>query len=479
MASLWGCFKPRQPARLSESGITSLVAKKQSAIAAIITGLSDGSSSSSPDGRFSPNEQQPNSRTGNSRGGSSSTSPVCDGLGILIYPSLLLTTHSTIPSPASAHNAEINLRYSDTSLNILRRRFLPELFFATDAKLNVTVIACEFVNPEMHPLGLDSSKVDMKAFEVGSKVYVLGHDRNQGSPIKLSVGCGYVITKDSAAFMMRSREEAWLRGSAGFDQKGNFALMITDSEMDNDRALKNSCVSINGIKNWLEPQWQATKSGTAPVRPRGSLLYTRRATYAGPEAGSSVDACVKEFDQKRENNNIAGNGKMAHSSSVVLGNHQEKNAASSRLAAEMGQMGRFNDTSRDEEEAETTGGMSKRMEEEEAKQAAIKSEGMAKAGTMKSSKPNISNALKEVEVMQAKEPTSAMRGKKGSKVPTMGRDQDQRKATSSHNKGGFGKAQTVEYGNRRGKPSSLQQDFQRDRKSLQLRLHDIPIKDKL
>ncbi|KAI5057442.1 hypothetical protein GOP47_0027457 [Adiantum capillus-veneris] len=465
MASLWGCFKPRQSNRLSESGITTIVAKKHSAIAAIITGLSAGNSSSSPEGRFSPNEQQSNSRSGGSRGGSSSPSPVCDGLGILIYPSLLLTTHSTIPSPASAHNAEINLRYSDTSLNILRRRFLPELFFATDSKLNVTVIACEFVNPEMQPLGLDSSKVDLKAYEVGSKVYVLGHDRNRGSPIRLSVGCGYVITKDNAGFMMRSREEAWLRGSAGFDQKGNLALMITDSEMDNDRALRNACVSIHGIKNWLEPQWQATKSGTMP-RPRGSLLYTRRATYAGPDAGSAaVDACVKEFDDKRAN---AGSGKMAHSSSVVvLGNHIKKDGLSRPVEVE--QRTRFHDMSRDDAAGPSAG------LEDEKQARATTAVAAGKGSTMKNSKPNISSALKEVEVM-AKEPMSAMRGKKGSKLSM------EKKATSLQNKGGLGKAQTIDYSSRtnsKGKPSSLQQAFQRDRKSLQLRLHDIPIKDKL
>ena len=40
------------------------------------------------------------------------SSPSCyyEGIGVLIYPSLVLTTHSTIPSPAAAENAEFTLR---------------------------------------------------------------------------------------------------------------------------------------------------------------------------------------------------------------------------------------------------------------------------------------------------------------------------------------------------------------------------------
>lgn len=362
-------------------------------------------------------------------------------------------------------------------------------FFATDAKLNVTVIACEFVNPEMHPLGLDTSKVDKAAYDVGSKVYVLGHDRNKGSPIKLSVGCGYAITERDGSIAVRSREEAWIRGSAGFDRSGNFALMVTDSDPENAKFLKNVCVSICSIKDWLEPQWQATKGdSTSTPRPRASILYTRRATYAGPELGTSIDTCNKDFETKKAN----GNGKITQCSSVVLHADGDKSATNKPASsgAEGGGFAQL-DNADGGVNSKANPGKQESREGEEKVGAILKSEGMRKATNMqeedmqgRGSKGG--NTYKAVEVLN--KATSSMRGANGSgnlertsskknRVTIGGREE---KKGGVQAKGGSNyKMQAVQASmDKRAKPT-LQQAFQRDRKSLQLRLHDIPIKNKL
>ena len=123
---LLGCLKPlclgissgsKRQTLPDSSAVQDLVLSKRSAIA-VITGL------------YSPNPPQDGPRNDNDLAADDDpsaqsnaavidpsitpiiSSPSCyyEGIGVLIYPSLVLTTHSTIPSPAAAENAEFTLR---------------------------------------------------------------------------------------------------------------------------------------------------------------------------------------------------------------------------------------------------------------------------------------------------------------------------------------------------------------------------------
>ncbi|MCO5557452.1 hypothetical protein L7F22_011017, partial [Adiantum nelumboides] len=55
--------------------------------------------------------------------------PVClRGIGVLIHPTLVLTTHSTIPSPASIKDASLSYCLDITSLSYVKRKFVPEMY---------------------------------------------------------------------------------------------------------------------------------------------------------------------------------------------------------------------------------------------------------------------------------------------------------------------------------------------------------------
>ena len=127
---LLGCLKPlclgvsssasskRQTPDSSSSAVQGLVLSKRSAIA-VITGLySPNPPQDAPrhDNDLVPEADDPSIQSNASFIDPSIapivSSPSCyyEGIGVLIYPSLVLTTHSTIPSPAAAENADFTLR---------------------------------------------------------------------------------------------------------------------------------------------------------------------------------------------------------------------------------------------------------------------------------------------------------------------------------------------------------------------------------
>ncbi|KAH7331437.1 hypothetical protein KP509_20G033000 [Ceratopteris richardii] len=476
MESFLACFRRCQGVRPSQCRIASRVTKKQPAIAAITTGLSNCSIIST-DSRCNRNTSQPNCER------LQKEPNFCDGLGILIYPSLLLTTHSIIPSPASAQDAEISLCYSGTNFNILRRRFLPELFFATDATLNVTVIACEFVNPEIHPLGLDSTTVDAKAFEVGRTVYVLGHERNKGS-IKLSVGRSYVLSQSNAAITIRSEGKTWLRGSAGFDRKGNFALIVTDSKPEEDATLRNECVSIHSIRNWLEPQWhERSETCSATVlQPLDFRPSIRDAGFfrSGTES-TVVEACAK-CDEKHTSSDGAVTSIVRTSSIILHADHKILNKQEAEGdCVEVEDGGQWLKTSR----KDNKGHESKKIDHLMIKpRGTPRDERQRTSGTAKST-----SWTKEVKVMRESENEAdrynsvsanslRARTKAVDKSESIGGGYANRanvfnRANSSKKLAQKG----IENKRTKGKPAYvLRQDLQREQlKPLQLRLNDIAI----
>ncbi|KAH7314821.1 hypothetical protein KP509_21G022100 [Ceratopteris richardii] len=346
-------------------------------------------------------------------------------------------------------------------------------FFATDEDLNVTVVACEFVNPALHPLGLDAAKVDARALTMGAKIYVLGHDRNQDSCIKLSVGSAYVISDDDKPLAIRSTGEAWLRGSAGFDHKGNFVLMVTDSEPEDNAYWRNSCVSIRRIKRWLEPQWQSTRSTSSlvvPNRGHDTHLYTRRATYAGRETNCCVD---EDFTQGSDQ---GMRREDASKTTEIYGQHDSENVHGGEAI------------SGNPECAQMKGDGEKLAGKRDDGQRGVR-------GPIATKSARPSGFGKDVEVTRA--PLRGASGvgngdgarRTGKKVPgrsaSMGSLPKGNATTPNKGKGGFGnKGQaletTISSSKGKSKTSAQQQQApQREQsKSLQLRLHDIPIKDK-
>ena len=186
-------------------------------------------------------------------------------------------------------------------------------FFATCPKLNITVIGCEYVNPDLHALGL-KPKVG-EGLVAGSKAYVLGHDKNSGGPTnKLSIGSASVTSTSNTCIDLISFEthEFWLPGSAGFDENGNFSFLVTETRPTKD--LKIGALAIHAIKEWLEPHWHTMKPQV-----NNSSSSTRRATYSGPQCRPIVISdIITDVGGSRGSNNGKKDGPFRHSSSEVI-----------------------------------------------------------------------------------------------------------------------------------------------------------------
>ncbi|KAH7282218.1 hypothetical protein KP509_35G019800 [Ceratopteris richardii] len=199
------------------------------------------------------------------------------GIGVLIHPTLVLTTHSTIPSAASLKDAQLSCCLDVTSLSYARRKFVPEIFFQTDAELDLTVVSCEIVAPEIETLALDTSRLSQKALRKGRIVFVMGCQVKDPEEVVILEGGIADLQKGRGLpprLVFQAGDSHWMPGSAGFDEFGTFSFIVTspskklqDSVMNGkpeesillSKLPKQQAISIQVVKDWLEPLWRTNR----------------------------------------------------------------------------------------------------------------------------------------------------------------------------------------------------------------------------
>ncbi|KAL3850487.1 hypothetical protein ACJIZ3_012369 [Penstemon smallii] len=166
------------------------------------------------------------------------------GTGFMIHRNLLLTTHSNLPSVASAEAAEIRLH------NGLSASLFPHRFYITSSVLDLTIVGLDALDgesntPVQQPHHLKTcSKPNL---ELGSIVYLLGYTEKQ----ELTVGEGKVVIATDNLIKLSTDGITWGPGCAGFDVQGNLAFMVCDPmKLATSPNTKSSSTSSSSTSLW-------------------------------------------------------------------------------------------------------------------------------------------------------------------------------------------------------------------------------------
>ncbi|KAI5081707.1 hypothetical protein GOP47_0001450 [Adiantum capillus-veneris] len=200
-------------------------------------------------------------------------SPMClRGIGVLIHPTLVLTTHSTIPTPASIKDANLSFCLDMASLSYVKRKFVPEIFFQTDAELDLTIVSCEIVAPDIETLALDTTRLSRRALRKGRTAFVMGCQAKEPEDVVILeggiVGVQKAVGQPKHVFF-QTGEGLWMPGSAGFDEFGTFSFLVTSPPGDKRSSAfgglfsstypKQHAISIQVVKDWVEPLWRMNR----------------------------------------------------------------------------------------------------------------------------------------------------------------------------------------------------------------------------
>ncbi|KAD3068485.1 hypothetical protein R6Q59_017497 [Mikania micrantha] len=166
------------------------------------------------------------------------------GTGFLIHRNLLLTTHASLPSVASAEAAEIRLQ------NGVGASLFPHRFFITSSVLDLTIVGLDYLDGDSHmpsqqPHYLKTcSKPNLN---LGSIVYLLGYTESN----ELTVGEGKVVIATDNLLKVCTDGATWGPGSAGFDSHGNLSFMVCDPmKLSTSPNTKSTSASSSSSLSW-------------------------------------------------------------------------------------------------------------------------------------------------------------------------------------------------------------------------------------
>lgn len=152
-------------------------------------------------------------------------------------------------------------------------------FFQTDADLDLTVVSCEIIAPELDILALDTTKLSRRALRKGHTVFVMGCQVMEPEDIVILEGQIVGLKKAKrlrTQFRFQTGDGLWMPGSAGFDEFGTFSFIVTKPQkLRHQEALMGSndamgasisskqpkqwasCIQV--VKDWVEPLWRMNR----------------------------------------------------------------------------------------------------------------------------------------------------------------------------------------------------------------------------
>ncbi|KAI5074556.1 hypothetical protein GOP47_0010517 [Adiantum capillus-veneris] len=234
------------------------------------------------------------------------------GVGILIHPTLVLTTHSTIPSPHCIKDAEITFCRDVSSLTYIKRKFVPDIFFETNVELDLTVVSCEIVAPDLsYSLPLDTTKLRRRAIRKDHPIFIMGCQVRKPDDIVIMEGCisGVVRSEplQNNVFLrfQTAGDEIWMPGTAGFDEFGSFAFIVTKSPAKLQEDMQSPSFKLNN------EQVGIVDSYLSPDRSQASPISARFFGHKRKQWATCVQA-IKEWVQPlwKENRNEVFEGSM-------------------------------------------------------------------------------------------------------------------------------------------------------------------------
>lgn len=134
--------------------------------------------------------------------------------------------------------------------------------FITNAGLGVTVVACDPVSADhVVPLGLGLAQVT-KGMDRGHRIFLLGHLKEGSRKGLITLGEGKITKEDEIIIKFSTAGDLWAPGSAGFDERGEFAFMVCNPKEPPDKKQPpkeetgQSGILVQAIRRWLKQNWQ-------------------------------------------------------------------------------------------------------------------------------------------------------------------------------------------------------------------------------
>ncbi|MCO5555561.1 hypothetical protein L7F22_009106 [Adiantum nelumboides] len=152
-------------------------------------------------------------------------------------------------------------------------------FFQTDAELDLTVVSCEIVAPDIETLALDTTRLSRRALRKGHITFVMGCQAKEPEDVVILEGA--IVGVQNAAgrpkhVVFQTGDGLWMPGSAGFDEFGTFSFLVTDPLKLQEKANgdkrssvfgglftskypKQHALSIQVVKAWVGPLWRMNR----------------------------------------------------------------------------------------------------------------------------------------------------------------------------------------------------------------------------
>ncbi|MCO5579364.1 hypothetical protein L7F22_033219 [Adiantum nelumboides] len=178
-------------------------------------------------------------------------------------------------------------------------------FFETNVELDLTVVSCEIVAPDLsYSLPLDTTNLRRRAIRKDHPIFIMGCQVRKPDDIVIMEGCIAGVIRSEPlqnGVLLRFQtagDEVWMPGTAGFDEFGSFAFIVTKppAKLQEDMQspsfkLSNEQVGIRGsglsfdrsqvspitarffahetkqwatcvqaIKDWVQPLWKENRN---------------------------------------------------------------------------------------------------------------------------------------------------------------------------------------------------------------------------
>ncbi|MCO5551773.1 hypothetical protein L7F22_005275 [Adiantum nelumboides] len=178
-------------------------------------------------------------------------------------------------------------------------------FFETNVELDLTVVSCEIVAPDLsYSLPLDTTNLRRRAIRKDHPIFIMGCQVRKPDDIVIMEGCiaGVIRSEplqDSVLLRFQTAgDEVWMPGTAGFDEFGSFAFIVTKppaklqedmqspsfklsneqvgirgSSLSSDRSqvspitarffahkTKQWATCVQAVKDWVQPLWKENRN---------------------------------------------------------------------------------------------------------------------------------------------------------------------------------------------------------------------------
>lgn len=141
----------------------------------------------------------------------------------------------------------------------------------TNPGLDLTLLTVDPLPKEMARLGLGQGQ-NIRNTDLEQRIYILGHAKIGETHGPLSIGKGRITEMGEIFLRFATETEHWEPGSAGFDERGNFAFVVCNPKSmpstppieevgkppkrPQKETIVHTGVLVQSIRRWIDHNWE-------------------------------------------------------------------------------------------------------------------------------------------------------------------------------------------------------------------------------